>query len=264
MKKRMFSLVVSLYAFSLCADGGDDWEMQGLAWESKVRTLLAAARTNDILEVVRQNDVVFSPIRFADSKYAAEKFPQYLERYPNRLLVLQFEVLNVFYNAMDKDYDTHNPPFMFIDREGYNGSPDDFDSPEKWEAYKEQTEKRRAENKLRIQKDNRERSLRDYYIRLLWTIQTTIPLSRLPHVFTLLDKKIEDQALKRTIFVGVIHSNTGRSVSLLTCDNPPPPPIDGTRKFLFGLPPNLRQKIIDEVKTMYTEEELKILDAPYE
>ena len=183
MKKWMCCLAGCLLAYSLFAGGDDDREAHGLAWEAKLRGLLEEARTNDLVEVMNRNKAVFAPISFVSDRDTAE-VPQYLTRYPNRWLALQLEVLQVVYDALDKDYDADNPPYMFVD--SIAASPDDFDTPEEWEALR----KRRAENKWRIQKHSREMYLKEYYTSLLRIIQTRLT-----------EKKVYTAALEDSKFI---------------------------------------------------------------
>lgn len=146
------------------ADAESDWEMKGHAWETKIRTLLAEARTNDILEIVCENEAVFGPVRFKHSKLAAEEFSQYFTHYPERVLSINLELVQLFYAAIDKTYDIDHPPRMFIDSSF--DSPDAY-TPEEWK----ERNKKFDENRRHIQKYDRERKLRDYFTRLLRLIQ---------------------------------------------------------------------------------------------
>jgi hypothetical protein len=190
-------------------------------------------------------------------------------RKEGRYFALDIKFLQAIFAAHDPDYDFHNQPhpvrpFPPIPSFGGIIDPEEIEDVVVREKYKKEIE----EYKRQYIKYMRERSLDSMRKHLIFFLQNELKFiksmkpSRLPYVVTLLDETIEDKGVKRAIFAGTLYLKDERGIDYLVCDNPPTPPVDGVRRFLTGLPPDLRQKIIGEVKTMYTEEELKILDTP--
>jgi hypothetical protein len=90
-----------------------DLETRGLAYEQKIRTLLAEARTNDNFQVMDQNKRLFDQMYTLDPKYYIDsEFPKYLAAHPDRILALRLDILQFLYEMRDWKYDLKNhPPF---------------------------------------------------------------------------------------------------------------------------------------------------------
>lgn len=88
-----------------------DLESRGLAYEQKIRTLLAEARTNDNYKVMDQNHQLFRQMNILNVKeYIESDFPKYLEAHPDRILALRLDILQFLYEMRDWSYDVKNPP----------------------------------------------------------------------------------------------------------------------------------------------------------
>jgi hypothetical protein len=103
-----FSLILTSYCFA-----EQDLETRGLAYEQKIRALLAEARTNDNFQVMDQNSRLFDQMYTLDPKYYIDgEFPKYLEAHPDRILALRLDILQFLYEMRDWKYDLKNhPPF---------------------------------------------------------------------------------------------------------------------------------------------------------
>jgi hypothetical protein len=147
-----------------------DLESRGLAYEQKIRTLLAEARTNDNYKVMDQNHQLFRQMNILNVKeYIESDFPKYLEAHPDRILALRLDILQFLYEMRDWNYDLKNhPPF-----EKYSiGMP--LPDP-KMQAELEQTI---AESKKNEKKYNRESTLQDKYESHLRFIQMDLKFFR--------------------------------------------------------------------------------------
>jgi hypothetical protein len=147
---------MTLSLIFLCAQRAfseQDWESRGLAYEQKIRTLLAEARTNDNYKVMDQNSRLFDQMYTLDPQnYMDRDFPKYLEAHPDRILALRLDILQFLYEMRDWKYDLKNhPPF-----EKYSGYCRD---PEK----QAELERRIAESNERRKIHLRESTLQDKY-----------------------------------------------------------------------------------------------------
>ena len=154
----LFFLMVTVPSFS-----EQDLEVRGLAYELKIRTLLAEARTNDNFSVMDQNKRLFDQMYALDPKcYIDSEFPKYLQAHPDRILALRLDILQFLYEMRDWNYDLKNhPPF-----EKYSiGMP--LPDP-KMQA---ELEQKIAESEKNRKKHFREHTLQDKYESSLRTIQ---------------------------------------------------------------------------------------------
>ena len=190
-------------------------------------------------------------------------------------LALDMKFLQAVVAAHDPGYDIYNPPpgparvvppFPFWPGD----SLEQIEDPVIRENYKNYLEARSRHS----YKYYRETSLYKTRKRLIWSLQTGlfhlkgVNPSRLPYSVMLLDETIADKEVKREILAGVMHKINGTQVNYKLSDKPlpplPTPPVDAAHKFISLLSPDQCGKVIDEIKAMYTEEELKLLEAPHE
>ena len=184
-----------------------------------------------------------------------------------RNFVLDAKLLKAVVAAHDPDYDVHNPPSMFTKvvpppETGFwtSVNPDEIEDAAIREKYRADV----AENNRRVRKHHREKELESLRRHLINSLQGNIGHlkqmnpSKLPYIITMLDEAIEDKEVRRAIFANAMLSK----VDLGKCDKPPTPSIEAARKFLPCLLPDTHQKIIDEIKAWYPEEERKLFDTP--
>jgi len=156
-----FSLMLTSYCFS-----EQDLEARGLAYEQKIRALLAEARTNDNYKVMTQNHQLFRQMNVLNVKeYIDSEFPKYLKEHPDRILAQRLDILQFWYEMRDWKYDLKNHPLF----EKYS-----IAMPLRDPKMQAELEQKIAESKKNEEKFNREYEIQDKYESSLRDIQMVL------------------------------------------------------------------------------------------